>query len=204
MELYVGHGLKYVLNLKYLKYGLKHQLYFCNIDKSWNKLSFLNPRTKNGTMFTTFSVTLMKYSEESNFIRFTVAKMAKNFTRSKIMYVSKWIYLPKLHDKPYIRVRAYDLAYDYPPPPTLSKSYAVGLPYPQKVASHTQSIFTLPNRPKSYAVCPTPYQDMTFQLKSINFTTKIQYDGINFAKNGRFAPIFASINIKSHYLHDLN
>jgi len=61
-----------------------------------------------------------------------------------------------------------------------------------------------PNRPKSYAVCPTPYQDMTFQLKSINFTTKIQYDGINFAKNGRFAPIFASINRKSHYLQDFN
>jgi len=61
-----------------------------------------------------------------------------------------------------------------------------------------------PNRLKSYAVCPTPYQNMIFQLKSINFTTKIQYDGINFAKNGRFAPIFASINIKSHYLQHLN
>jgi len=30
-----------------------------------------------------------------------------------------------------------------------------------------------------------PYQEMTFQLKSINFTTKIQYDGIILAKNGR-------------------
>jgi len=74
-------------------------------------------------------------------------------------------------------------------PPTLSKSYAVGLPSPQKSR-------------KSYALCPTPYQEMTFQLKSINFTTKIQYDGINFAKNGRL--IFASINIKAHYLQDLN
>jgi len=61
-----------------------------------------------------------------------------------------------------------------------------------------------PTLSKSYAVCPTPYQDMTFQLKSIHFNTKIQYDGINFAKNGRFAPILASINIKSHYLQDLN
>jgi len=76
---------------------------------------------------------------------------------------------------------------------------------PQKVACHTQSILTLPpNRLKSHAVCPTPYQNKIFQLKSINFTTKIQYDGINYAKNGRFAPIFASINIKSHYLQDLN
>jgi len=35
---------------------------------------------------------------------------------------------------------------------------------------------------------------MTFELKC---TTKIQYDGINFA-NGRFAPIFILIDIKSH------
>jgi len=57
-------------------------------------------------------------------------------------------------------------------PPSLSKSYAVGLPSPhKKVAIHTQSILTLPPTDyKSYAVCPTPYQDMTF-LKSMNFTT---------------------------------
>jgi len=90
-------------------------------------------------------------------------------------------------------------------PPTLSKSYAVGLPSPQKIRkSYAVNFDPPPNRSKLYAVCPTLYQDMTFQLKSINFTTKIQYDGINFAKNGRFAPIFASINIKSHYLPDLN
>jgi len=63
-----------------------------------------------------------------------------------------------------------------------------------KHSESTQSILTLPlNRPKSYAECPTPYQDKTFQLKSINFTIKMQYDRMNFAKNGRFAPIFASI-----------
>jgi len=49
---------------------------------------------------------------------------------------------------------------------------------------------------------PSPLPRYDFQLKSNNFTTKIQYDGINFAKNGCFAPIFASINIKSHYLQD--
>jgi len=52
-------------------------------------------------------------------------------------------------------------------PPTLSKAYAVGLPSPWKVASHTQ----------------TPYEYMTIQLRLVIFTTKIQYDGLIFAKN---------------------
>jgi len=69
-------------------------------------------------------------------------------------------------------------------PPTLSKSYAVGLPSPKKSQVIRSKFWPSPNRPKSYAVCLTPYQYMTYQLKSINFTTKIQYDGINFAKYG--------------------
>jgi len=47
-------------------------------------------------------------------------------------------------------------AYDYPPP-TLSKSHAVGLPSPQKVASHTtQSILTLPPTDQSHTQCVRP------------------------------------------------
>jgi len=59
---------------------------------------------------------------------------------------------------PNIRVRAYDLAYDYPPPQRSQSHTQLVFPPPQKVACHTQSILTLPpNRLKSYAVCPTPY-----------------------------------------------
>jgi len=76
---------------------------------------------------------------------------------------------------------------------------------PLKVVSHTQSILTLPptDQGQTQSVRP-PYQDNTVQLKSCNFTCKIKYDGINFAKNGRFEPIFTLINIKSHYLRHLN
>jgi len=75
--------------------------------------------------------------------------------------------------KPYIHVRAYDLAYDYPPPNALGVIRSWSSIPPPKVASHTHSILTLPPTDQShmYAVCPTPYQDMTFQLKSINFIT---------------------------------
>jgi len=56
------------------------------------------------------------------------------------------------------------------------------------------------------APAPVPWQ--RHQRKSgtgtsLVFTTKIKYDGIIFAKNERFAPMFAEINIKSHYLQDL-
>jgi len=78
------------------------------------------------------------------------------------------------------------------------------IPQKSRNASRTLSIWPSPPQPtKSYAECPTPLPRETFQFKSTNFTTKIQYDG-NFAKNGHFALIFASINIKSHYLQDLN
>jgi len=65
-------------------------------------------------------------------------------------------------------------------------------------------VLTLPPTDQSHTQCPNLYQEKTFQFKSINFTTKIQYDEINLAKNRRFAQIFASINIKSLYLQDLN
>jgi len=77
-------------------------------------------------------------------------------------------------------------------PPTLSKSYAVGLHSPPKSRkSYAVNFDPSPQPNQVIRSVSDPYQDMTFQLESINFPTKIQYDGINFAKNGRFAPIFA-------------
>jgi len=79
------------------------------------------------------------------------------------------------------------------PPPESRKSYAVNFdPPPPTDQSHTQCV-----RP------PTNIWPFSWKV-SILLGTKIHNYGIHFAKNRRFAPIFASINIKSHYLQDLN
>jgi len=55
-------------------------------------------------------------------------------------------------------------------PPTLSKSYAVGLPSPQKVASHTQSILTLPPQlTKVIRSVSDPLQRYDFSVKKYQF-----------------------------------
>jgi len=56
-----------------------------------------------------------------------------------------------------IRVRAYDLAYDYPPPPTLSKSYAVGVPSPPKSRkSYAVNFHPPPPTDQSHTQCVRP------------------------------------------------
>jgi len=76
-----------------------------------------------------------------------------------------WRYMRTIH------VRAYDY-------PQRSQSHTqLVFPLPLKVASHTQSILPLTPTPTDLSptqCVPPPTNNMTFQLKSINFTTKIQ------------------------------
>jgi len=105
-----------------------------------------------------------------------------------------------------ISVRAYDLAYDYPPPQRSPSHTQLVFPPPQKNSQVKRSQFwPSPPTDQSHTQCVRPPTKISvFTWKVTNFTSKIQYDEMIFAKNGRFAPIFASINIKSHYLQDLN